>query len=575
MGQSKKQIGLINELKTYFQKLQILKNKNKDIIKYLPKELKGAVVEATSIIKTNKKVLTPQNEDSNYYLQKLINIAEQLLVIVPNVELIISRFPKSNQFLKEEIELIKKCYSLIEGGGLNSYFGIMSNNAKCRLTHTELSSFKKNFPSIEKEIYKVYPLITVIKEKAEEANQVSILTQMEKNIDGVQKIIEEEYTITFNDNNKEMSYSQQQLFIKYQFYVETIQKIIEKNLSLKNNLSLINISSCMDWVEKIKKVLSKYTILYGAPVDDNQSNTDDVTEDLNAYKATLDINIFGGVKTNKGIRSFNYKGGDSSSVKLPLSIEDGEIELIIDFSLSEKHFSGTGYHKGQAKLYVDYSTTSYGKIELKEGKPASIDLKKNNSWSKLTSLQAYVDKKNNIYIVIALTKHGESSSTGLSVGVKVNEDVSVTGSYANSWTETKGVATQKVFTLKLDTEETKTPVIENSTKLEFDNNSAIIRSEDIHILVDWWEKIGKASREKITSQDAEIYVTGYASPEGTEYYNIELADDRAKEIAKKLHTIIGEKSSIDNPNFKKASIYTQARGECTDDPRRYVTIEIK
>lgn len=564
----KTKTALLKELNTYLAQLQKV---DKAALNYLPNNLKVTITDAATTIKGNQEA---SNEDSDYFLQILTKITKELLKIIPEVELLLNRFSESNGFLDEEIKLIKRCYYLIEGGGkAKSYYGFISDT-RCLLTSPELASFKKDYPNIENAIYKVYPHIIPIKDQAKLGDSESVLIDMIKSLKKILGTTKDAVELAKQDRNNETSSSHYQLFQKFIFCSETIDGILDKDVSLEKHLKSIDYQLVLDLIKDINEILNEHTILHKYPVDDNSSNIENVTAELDAWKATLDINILGGIELPKGVRSFNYKGGEESSLRLPLNT-NGAIELIVEFGLSETYMSGTGYHKGEAKLYVNYSTTSFGKIELSKGKPHSIDLTKNNSWSKITSINVNTDNNNNIHIIVTLTKHGSSSSSGLSVGVKLNETVSVSGSYSNSWTEMPGVAKQKVFTLSLEPEEAEENIVESTMELEFDNDSAIIRSDDIHTLIDWWEKIGQPNRDKILAKDATIEITGYASPEGTEYYNIELADDRAKEVQNKLNKIIGERSGVDNPDYKMAKTMTKTRGECSEDPRRYVRIEIK
>jgi outer membrane protein OmpA-like peptidoglycan-associated protein len=562
----KTKTALLKELNTYFAQLQKV---DKAALNHLPSNLKVTVANAASTIKSTQEA---SNEDSNHHLEALIKIAKELTKIIPPVELLLNRFSKGSVgFLAEEIKLIKRCYYLIQGGGhAKSYHGYV-NDTRCLLNSPELASFKKAYPGIKNEIDRVYPLpIIPANELIKLGNPESILKEKIESLKKMLGTTKEAIELAKQDRNNETSSSHENLFQKFISCSEQIDGILDRDPSLKSYLKEFDDQLVKNLIKDINEILDEHTILHKHPVDDNSSNVEDVTEYLDAYKATVDINVLGGIELPKGIRSFNYKGGLKSSLKLPRNAS-GEIELIVEYALTETHFSGTRYQTGKVKLYMNYSTSSYGKIELIAGRSGDQNPKKNNSWSKITYIGAHTNSNNDIEIVITLEKHGTNSSNGIALAVKPNEAVTVTGSYGTSWTEAKGLQRMKVFTLSLKTEEAEKNVFENTTELEFDNDSAIIRSDDINTIINWWQNIGQGNRDKILAQDAVIEITGYASPEGTEYYNIKLADKRAKEVQSMLNKVIGERSEGDG----LAKSHTRALGECTEDPRRYVKIEIK
>ncbi len=80
-------------------------------------------------------------------------------------------------------------------------------------------------------------------------------------------------------------------------------------------------------------------------------------------------------------------------------------------------------------------------------------------------------------------------------------------------------------------------------------NQAVSSSDQLRVLYQWWKELKPELKSKIQEQKAQIVITGYASSTGTERYNQQLGNKRAKHVAEMLMYKIGIHLNGDIPVF--------------------------
>jgi hypothetical protein len=135
-------------------------------------------------------------------------------------------------------------------------------------------------------------------------------------------------------------------------------------------------------------------------------------------------------------------------------------------------------------------------------------------------------------------------------------------------TKEKG-ALSSAYTVSLEL--VKTPKISSKVdELIFEKeNQAILSSDQTKHLQLWWKMLNPKLKERIENQEALIIVEGFTSHTGGHDYNLKLGKDRAKDVRKKLHSIIGD---INGEEIAKIKIGTFGEIE---ESRRYVRIKVK
>ena len=133
-----------------------------------------------------------------------------------------------------------------------------------------------------------------------------------------------------------------------------------------------------------------------------------------------------------------------------------------------------------------------------------------------------------------------------------------------------GVVASSVLSVKF-LPEPYVPQQLGSKELVFEKeNQAVLSSDKREVCLEWWRQLKPELKEAIRSQKAKIVIRGYTSPPGSFEYNAALAEERARAVARILIPKIG--SNIDGKPL--AIIRIIGEGEDTDNPRRYVKIEV-
>jgi hypothetical protein len=108
-------------------------------------------------------------------------------------------------------------------------------------------------------------------------------------------------------------------------------------------------------------------------------------------------------------------------------------------------------------------------------------------------------------------------------------------------------------------------------ELVFENeNQAVLSSDKLDTLHLWWNELNPNLRYKIENREAIIWITGYTSKSGTDEYNYQLGEDRARYCQQMLHKIIGKGSNGEG----LAIINIRSMGEYQENTSRYVIIKV-
>lgn len=131
----------------------------------------------------------------------------------------------------------------------------------------------------------------------------------------------------------------------------------------------------------------------------------------------------------------------------------------------------------------------------------------------------------------------------------------------------------KTFSLKVSAAAPakKAPMAPVEKELVFEKeNQAVLSSDQREVCLEWWENLSIKHKEAVRNQKAKLVIRGFTSSTGTELYNETLAAKRAQHVAKMLVPKIGR--DIEGKPVCRFELI--AKGERTDDPKRYVRITV-